>query len=112
MKLQVDPVVDADRHDLLDFARPRAEGEAIQRMHRALLFARAGVRRLLFFPGEQLGNCAGDTQSQQNRCDSAEAKCHAGMTLLQYEPGKRKKLLTLRILAGRGSDGRTSTSEL
>src|SRR5882724_93269 len=111
MQLQFNPVVDAHRHDLLDFARPRPEGETIERMHRALLLARAGVRRLLFFLGEQLRNRTGNTQSQQNPCDSAEAGCHAGTTLLQYEPGEGKKLLAGLILAGLESDCGTGTSE-
>jgi hypothetical protein len=52
MKLEVDPAVDAYGHDLLHLAGTRAEGEAIQGMHRALLFARTGVCWLVFLPGE------------------------------------------------------------
>jgi hypothetical protein len=52
MKLEVDPAVDAYGHDLLHVAGTRTEGEAIQGMHRALLFARTGVCWLVFLPGE------------------------------------------------------------
>ena len=54
MQLQIDPAVDAHRHDLLNVARPRAEGEAIESMHRSLLFVRAGIGCFVFFLGEQL----------------------------------------------------------
>ena len=52
MKLEVDPAVDAHGHDLLHVARTRAEGEAIQGVHRALLFVRGRLDGLIFLPGE------------------------------------------------------------
>jgi hypothetical protein len=50
--LEVDPAVDPYGHHLLHVARTRTKGEAIQGVHRALLFIRIGIRGLVFFPGE------------------------------------------------------------
>jgi hypothetical protein len=52
MKLQVDPAVNAHGHDLLHVPGTWAEGQAIQGVHCALLFARSRLDGLGFFPGE------------------------------------------------------------
>ncbi len=64
MQLQIDPVVDARGHHLLHIAGTGPEGEAIQGVHRALLFVRSCVDGLVLLPGEQLrdGACKAETQ--------------------------------------------------
>jgi hypothetical protein len=58
MQLQIDPTIDAHCHDLLHIAGAGAKGEAIERLHGALVLVRNGIASRDFFPGEQLRNCA------------------------------------------------------
>ena len=101
MQLQIDPAVDAHRHDLLHVAGPRTEGEAIERVHGALLFVRALFVRariggLVLLLGEQLRDCAGEAQAQQEQRWLPQFGSHEDSPAERspdYEPFRGKKLL-------------------
>ena len=102
MQLQIDPAVDAHRHNLLNIAGPWTEGKAIERVHRAPLFVRAGVGGLIFLLREQLRNRAGEAQAQQKQRKLTEAGSHEdsrdGAGLPDYEPSGGKVAGEMRFL--------------
>jgi hypothetical protein len=65
MQLQINPPVDAHRHDLLHLSWARAEGQTVERMHRALLIARSGIGGIVLLLREQLRDGARQAETQE-----------------------------------------------
>ncbi len=80
MELQIDPLVDAHGDDLLDIARPRSKGQAIQSMHRALLFARRQDRQAFLLVRDQLR----DRADQGQRSRLRHSRTSAGLPKLDF----------------------------
>ena len=101
MQLLINPFVNAHGHDLLQIAGARAKGQAIERVHGALLFVQAGIAGLILLLGEQMRNRAGEAQGEkkQRRLDDAgsHADSRKGQGSPHYEPRRQKKLLASAI---------------
>src|SRR5690348_16861671 len=118
MQLQIDPLVDADGGDLLDVAGTRAEGQTIQGMHRALLFARGWIGSGFLLVRDELWDGAdqgqqSQAQTKQQERGLAKAGFHADsgrIRSLYYEPRRGEKLLPELILAAPGCRCQSRTS--
>ncbi len=109
MKLQLDPLVDADLRDSFDIAGTRAEGQAIERMQRTLVFVH-GAGCFVFFSAEsELGAAS---PAQQSRAHQPEMQCEQPIAirvcLIQTNPRENEPQAEEKLRKNRRKNGRES----
>jgi hypothetical protein len=99
MQLQVNPLVDAHRHDSLQVAGARSEGEPIKRVQGAPLSVIVGAGRgLVLFVGKHLRDRARQAETKKTNGELRAAQTHDDSQWGQatsspdYQPQRKEKV--------------------